>query len=87
VRYLLKKVEGTLLVFPIKESTQVLHDENELYECAQKLLIPVKKMNSFEEAFDEAEFTADDRSGLIALLGSPELLSAYWKMKGLKKLN
>lgn len=88
IRYLLKKINGILVTFPLPETfSENIYNEDEVYNHAEKLLIPVKKMSSYELAFDEAEFTTDDRAGLIVLLGSPELVITYWKMKGMKKLS
>jgi dihydrofolate synthase/folylpolyglutamate synthase len=86
VRYLFKKVPGEIFFVPL-ENGVACYTPQELSVMAKELNIKAIACNSFEEAFNEAKLVVDDRQGLVAVCGSPSLMTDYWKMKGIKKFH
>lgn len=90
VRYFFKKTSGQLLLCPI-DSALAGVGEDESWD-AEKVANDVKSMKvkarackSFEEAFDIAKKSVDERHGLVVVTGSQSLVNNYWRLKGIKK--
>ena len=90
MRYFFKKTSGTLFVCPLVSPLRGVHEENSW--DAEKVAIDLKGLklkvraaSDFEEAFDLAKKSVDERNGLIAITGSRSLIQTYWHYKGIKK--
>ncbi len=83
IRYLLKKSPGMVYFAPLSQDG---HNPKDLLALAQSLNMPAKAFDTFSAAFDAAKEQVDDRDGLVAVAGDPELVRLYWKHKGLKKV-
>jgi len=85
IRYLLKKVSGHVFFVPLPND-EPSHDAQTLVDIAKELGIKAKAMDSFQQAFDAAKETVDERDGLIAIFGSNDIVGQYWKARGIKKI-
>lgn len=47
--------------------------------------IKAKAAKNFDDAFDLAKKSVDERHGLVVITGSNAIISHYWHQKGLKK--
>lgn len=90
VRYFFKKTSGQLLVCPI-DSALAGVNEDESWDV-EKVANDVKSMKvkarackSFEEAFEVAKKSVDERHGLVVITGSQSIINNYWRLKGIKK--
>jgi len=83
VRYLLKKISGQAFFVPIPN--QDSHNPHDLANLAKELGIKAKAFDSFAKAFDEVKITVDEREGLSVIIGHQNLVSEYWKHRGIKK--
>jgi len=86
VRYLLKKVPGEVIFIPLEKAGFEYYKPEELLPRAAELNIRVRAAQSFEEAFALAKESVDPREGLIAIAGSPVVVSDYWRLREIKKL-
>jgi len=84
IRYLLKKVSGQVLFVPLTK--QEGHDAQELANIGKELGIKAKALPSFSAAFEMVKSTVDEREGLAVVTGHNELVSEYWKNRGIKKI-
>lgn len=90
VRYFFKKTSGQLFVCPIEPSIPGVH-EDESWDIEQvtndikSMKIKARACKNFEEAFDAAKKSVDERHGLIVITGSHSIINSYWRSKGIKK--
>jgi folylpolyglutamate synthase/dihydrofolate synthase len=84
IRYLLKKVSGQIFLVPLPGNVQS-HDVQDLALMAKELNVKAKGCSSFTEAFEAAKAAVDERDGLICIAGSQDLVTEYWKYRGIKK--
>jgi len=84
VRYLLKKVTGQALFVSIPG--QASHDPGELATMAKELGFKARACKSFAEAFEIVKQTVDEREGLAVVTGHQNLVTEYWKNRGIKKI-
>ncbi len=84
-RYLLKKIGGQLLFVPLP-GNESCHDVQTLIEMAKEMGINTKSFDSFSPAFEAAKETVDEHEGLIAVFGSNDMVSQYWKYREIKKI-
>ena len=84
IRYLLKKVSGQIFFVPLPDDKNC-HDVHDLALVAKELNIKAKACDSFADAFEQAKAAVDERDGLIAISGSNNLVTEYWKSRGIKK--
>lgn len=84
IRYLFKKITGKIF-FVTLSSSQKGHNPGELAALAQAAGLEAMAC-SFEEALINASKSVHERYGLVAICGSPCLVQAYWKIKGVKRL-
>lgn len=85
VRYLLKKAPGEVFFVnmpTVKES----YTAKELLAEADNYNIAARAYETLDEALRHATTMVDSKDGLITITGSPELISAYWSYKGVKKI-
>jgi folylpolyglutamate synthase/dihydropteroate synthase len=75
---------------PIKEAGKWA-DEQKSWDVEQVLLdmkkmkIKAKACKNFEDAFEQAKKSVDERHGLVVITGSHAVIHEYWHHKGIKK--
>lgn len=84
VRYLFKKVPGELYFIPLPG--KACYTPDELTAAAKKLNMRAKAFPNLDRALPIARGIVDERDGLIGITGGPELIRAYWKVRGVKKI-
>ena len=84
IRYLCKKVPGEVIFVPLKTPC---HEPTQLATAAKELGLKATACSSFAEGFAAAKAAVDERDGLVTISGSPDLVSDYWKLKGIKKFS
>lgn len=84
VRYLLKKVNGQIFFVQLPGDSTA-HDATSLAVMAKELNVKAKACVSFKEAFEQAKTVVDERDGIIVISGSTNVVSEYWKYRGIKK--
>lgn len=87
IRYLLKKVNGSMLFvdIPSSASTPACHSAESLANMAKDMNIKARACSSLKEAFDIAKTSVDERDGLVVISGSNDLVTGYWHLRGMKK--
>lgn len=90
IRYFFKKTSGQLFICPISESIKGVGEhaswdvEHVTLEM-KKMKIKAKACKNFEDAFDQAKKSVDDRHGLVVITGSHAIINEYWHSKDIKK--
>lgn len=90
IRYFFKKTSGQLLICPIEPSLPGIN-ENESWNPEQvannikSMKVKARACKDFEEAFELAKKSVNEKYGLIVVTGSRTIVSNYWKYKGIKK--
>ena len=84
VRYLLKKVTGNIYFVPLSEETPY-HTPEDLASLSKELNISAHACKTFDEAFNKAKSTVDERDGLIVITGTKSMVTNYWNNRGIKK--
>lgn len=90
LRYFFKKTAGQVIICPLSE-VMLGVGENESWDIEQvvndikSMKVKARAYKTFEEAFDMAKKSVDERNGLVAICGSQSIVNAYWKLKGIKK--
>jgi folylpolyglutamate synthase/dihydrofolate synthase len=90
LRYFFKKTSGQVIVCPVEplpgHKGHVAWDVEKVTNDIKIMKIKAKSSKNFQEAFEMAEKSVDERHGLVVITGSPSIVSEYWKYKGIKKL-
>lgn len=85
VRYLFKKVEGSVFFVPVSHKFPC-HDTRNLAKQAKGLGITnAKPFISFTHALEESK-TQSKENNLVAIIGSQDLISQYWEYMDVKKV-
>ncbi len=90
LRYFFKKTSGQLFLCPISEAVKGVGEsaswdvENVLLDM-KKMKIKAKACKNFEDAFEQAKKSVDDRHGLVVVTGSHAVVNEFWNYKGIKK--
>lgn len=90
VRYFFKKTSGQILICPIDKPLAGI-GENESWDVEKvtndikSMKIKAKACKNFEEAFELAKKSVDERYGLVVVTGSRSIINNYWHYKGIKK--
>jgi len=90
IRYFFKKTSGQILICAVDEVVPGV-DEANMWNAEQVandikgMKVKARACKNFEEAFDLAKKSVDERHGLVAITGSHSVVNAYWKHKGIKK--
>ncbi len=92
VRYFFKKTSGQILICGVDELTpglneQKMWDPEQVANDIKGMKVKARACKNFEEAFEIAKKSVDERHGLVAIAGSHAIVNAYWKHKGIKKLS
>ncbi len=90
VRYFFKKTSGQLLICPIESPVPGVHEEEswdieQVTNDVKSMKIKARACKNFEEAFEAAKKSVDERHGLIVITGSHSIINTYWRSKGIKK--
>jgi len=90
IRYFFKKTSGQLIVCPLDETLPRVGegtswDAEQVANDAKSMKVKARACASFEEAFDAAKKSVDERNGLVVITGSQSIIHQYWKHKGIKK--
>ncbi|MGA9530659.1 MAG: hypothetical protein WBQ73_02100 [Candidatus Babeliales bacterium] len=101
LRYFCKKTlsitstaKTSIFLCPVKDSTLRINtpswDVNkittEIKNFMRNLKIKIHGCSSLQEGLTEAQKVVDDRDGLVMVVGSPEIVSEFWQLKGIKKI-
>ena len=91
VRYFFKKTSGQLFICPLNTSIpgnteDSSWDVEQVTNEVKTMKVKSKACKNFEEAFEWAKKSVDERNGLIVITGSQSIIREYWKQKGIKKL-
>jgi dihydrofolate synthase/folylpolyglutamate synthase len=84
IRYLLKKVNGSVSFVPITNERH--HNPKELETMAEELGLKAKSYDSFSAAFEETKKNIDEQDGLITIIGHKNIVANYWEQRGIKKV-
>lgn len=90
VRHFFKKTSGQIFICPIEKSLPGINEDTswDIEQTAndlKSLKIKARACKSFEEAFEAAKKSVDERYGLVAITGSKSIIQHYWHLKGIKK--
>lgn len=91
VRYFFKKTSGQIFICPLEDTLPGAQESTswhaeQIANDIKGMKVKARSCKSFEEAFDLAKKSVDERHGLVAITGSHTIVHAYWKHKGMKKL-
>lgn len=90
LRYFSKKNSGQIIFCPIEENVPGINETSwnveQITNDVKSLKIKAKSAKSFEEAFEIAKKSVDERHGLVVISGSKTIITQYWKLKGIKKI-
>lgn len=90
LRYFFKKTSGQVIFCPVKKSKENESSAKEwnveaITNDLKNAKVKAHSAKNFNEAFDLAKKTVDERYGLIIITGSKSILAEYWNHKGIKK--
>lgn len=86
IRYLLKKVSGSVFFIGLSGENIPSHDPESLVAIARDLNVKAYACASLEDACAKARESVDVRDGLVCVTGSSDLIAHYWrKNPGMKK--
>lgn len=90
IRYFFKKTSGQLIICPIENPIPGVQEEEtwdieKVTNDVKSMKIKAKACKSFEEAFESAKKSVDERYGLVVITGSHSIVNHYWRYKGIKK--
>ena len=85
-----KKTSGQIFVCPIEDAVpgvgeEISWDVEQTANDLKSMKIKARTCKSFEEAFEAAKKSVDERYGLVAITGSKSIIQQYWRSKGIKK--
>jgi dihydrofolate synthase/folylpolyglutamate synthase len=90
LRYFTKKNTAQVFFCPIETTlpgvNEVSWNVEDITNDIKNMKIKARACSSFQEAFEAAKKTVDERHGLIVVSGSESVLAAYWDNKGIKKI-
>lgn len=90
LRYFSKKNSANIIFCPIEATIPGIHtqswDVDQITNDVKSMKIKARSAKNFEEAFDTAKKSVDERHGLVVISGSQEIIAQYWNSKGIKKL-
>jgi len=91
IRYFFKKTSGQIFICPLPESIPGIGEDTswnveQVANDIKGMKVKARACRSFDEAFELAKKSVDERHGLLVVSGSHAMVTAYWKSKGIKKL-
>lgn len=92
IRYFFKKTSGKIFICPLEDSLPGINEDKswnveQVTNDIKAMKINAKACKNFEEAFDLAKKSVDERHGLVVITGSLSIVNMYWRLKGIKKFN
>ncbi len=90
LRYFFKKTSGQIFICPIIDPVAGVRENNSwdaehVANDIKAMKIKAKACKNFEEAFELAKKSVDERNGLVVITGSHSIVNSYWMHKGIKK--
>lgn len=90
IRYFFKKTSGSIFICPLEDPVPGVNEEQswnaeQVANDIKGMKVKARACKNFEEAFDLAKRSVDERYGLVAISGSHSIVTAYWRLKGIKK--
>ena len=90
IRYFFKKTSGQLLICPMEQALAGANEESswdteQVQNDLKAMKVKAKSCKNFEEAFDIAKKSVDEKYGLVVITGSVSIINKYWAQKGIKK--
>ncbi len=91
LRYFAKKNTTNVIFCPINTDIvpgvqETGWDVEQITNEVKNLKIKARSAKSFDEAFEMAKKSVDERHGLVVITGSKSIVTQYWIHKGIKKL-
>lgn len=90
LRYFFKKTSGSIVICPSTPNAENVHgrswDAEAIAQELNNMKVKARAAKSFSEAFAIAQPSVDERNGLIVISGSQEIVTEYWRTKGIKKI-
>lgn len=90
VRHFFKKTSGQIFICPNEDALPGIGEETswdveQTTNDLKSMKIKARACKTFEEAFEAAKKSVDERYGLVAITGSKSIIQRYWHTKGIKK--
>lgn len=90
IRYFFKKTSGQILLCPLNNAVagsqeEVSWDADQVANDLKAMKVKAKACASYEEAFEQAKKSVDEKYGLVVITGSLSIVNKYWVHKGIKK--
>lgn len=91
IRYFFKKTTGQIFICPPGNhvpgsSDHGSWDIEQVTNDIKSMKVKARACKSFEEAFEQAQKSVDERNGLLVITGSHAIVSSYFGHNGVKKL-
>lgn len=90
LRYFAKKNTTNVIFCPLENLVPGIQetswDVEQITNDVKTLKIKARSAKTFDDAFEMAKKTVDERQGLVVITGSKSIISQYWHHKGIKKL-
>ncbi|MEX0939806.1 MAG: hypothetical protein WDZ41_00425 [Candidatus Babeliales bacterium] len=90
LRYFAKKNSANIIFCPISRSVAGIREQSwdveQITNDVKSLKIKARSAQNFQEAFEAAKQSVDERHGLVVITGSQSIIADYWHYKGMKKL-
>jgi len=90
LRYFFKKSSGNIIICPSTPHAENINgapwNPELIAQDLKNMKVKVRVAHTFTEAFAMAQSSVDERGGLIAISGSREMVTEYWRTKGVKKV-
>ena len=90
LRYFFKKTSGQLLICPINEQVKGVNEDKgwnieQVAHQIKSMKVKARTCKNFDEAYDIAKKSVDERHGLVVITGSYAIINQYWHHQGIKK--
>ncbi len=90
LRYFSKKNSCQVIFCPIEGKIPGMKEESwnveQITNDVKSLKIKAKSAKNFQEAFEIAKKSVDERNGLVVISGSQSIIYEFWQYKGIKKI-
>ncbi len=90
LRYFFKKTSGQIIVCPVEpapnKTRSTEFDIDTIVNDIKGMKIKAHAAKNFQEAFQFASGSVDERNGLLVITGSSAIINKYWQHKGIKKV-
>ena len=90
IRYFFKKTAGQIFICPLENNLpgneeDTSWDVEAVTNDIKSMKVKARSFKTFDEAFDSAKKSLDERNGLIVVTGSQSIINTYWKCKDTNK--